>query len=149
MAKGLRGKRAEIEVESMELRDQIEVEWVPLLGITYDPKSDIPEIALDGLERLVSKPQQIFVDVRGAGLDSFEVIDSRCDPPYRAAPRATHASSAAKGWRLTWPYRRCWSSGIPALRPKVRDQEDETLLPCLASANYHSRSSRDCKAPSP
>jgi hypothetical protein len=74
---------------------------VPLPGVTYDPKSDILEIALDGLERLVSKPQQIFVDVRGAGLDSFEVIDSRWDPPYPAAPRATHASSAAKGWRLT------------------------------------------------
>jgi hypothetical protein len=75
MAKGLRGKRAEIEVESIELRDQIEVEWVPLLGVTYDPKSDILEIALDGLERLVPKPQQIFVDVRGADLNSFEVID--------------------------------------------------------------------------
>ncbi len=74
-AKGLRGKRAEIEVASTERGDQIEVEWVPLLGITYDPKSGIQEIPMDGLERLVPKPQQIFVDVRGADLNSFEVID--------------------------------------------------------------------------
>jgi hypothetical protein len=33
------GKQAEIEVASLNLGDQIEAEWVPLLGITYDPKT--------------------------------------------------------------------------------------------------------------
>ena len=75
MAKALRGKRAEIEVASLELGDQIEAEWVPLLGVTYDPKSDVLEIALDGLDHRVSKPQRIFVDHGQPGLDSFEVID--------------------------------------------------------------------------
>ncbi len=75
MARALLGKRAEIEVASLELGDQIEAEWVPLLGVTYDPKGDVLEIALDGLEHRVPKPQRIFVEEGRAGLDSFEVID--------------------------------------------------------------------------
>ena len=75
MAKALLGKRAEIEVASLELGDQIEAEWVVLLGVTYDPRSDVLEIALDGLDHLVPKPRQVYVDEGLAGLDSFEVID--------------------------------------------------------------------------
>ncbi len=75
MAKALLGKRAEIEVASLELGDQIEAEWVQLLGVTYDPKDDVLEIALDGLAHRVPKPQRIFVDEGRAGLDSFDVID--------------------------------------------------------------------------
>ena len=75
MAKALLGERAEIEVASLELGDQIEAEGVGLLGATYDPKNDVLEIALDGLDHLVPKPRQIFVDEGLARLDSFEVID--------------------------------------------------------------------------
>lgn len=75
MAKALLGKRAEIEVASLELGDQIEAEWVALLGVTYDPRNDVLEIALDGLDHLVPKPRQVYVDEGLAGLDSFEVID--------------------------------------------------------------------------
>jgi hypothetical protein len=75
MTKVLIGKRAEIEVASLELGDQIEAEWVALLGITYDPKKDVLEIALDGLDHLVPKPRQVYVDEGLAGLDSFEAID--------------------------------------------------------------------------
>jgi hypothetical protein len=39
MSKALTGKRAEIEIASLSLGHQIEAEWLPLLGITYDPKS--------------------------------------------------------------------------------------------------------------
>jgi hypothetical protein len=75
MAKALLGKRAEIEVASLELGAQIEAEWVALLGVTYNPKNDVLEIALDGLDHLVPKPRQVYVDEGSAGLDSFEVIN--------------------------------------------------------------------------
>ena len=75
ISRGLLGKRAEIEVASLELGDQIEAEWVPLLGITYDQKDDVLEIALDGLDHLIPKPRQIFVDEGLGGLASFEVVD--------------------------------------------------------------------------
>jgi hypothetical protein len=41
ISRGLLGKRAEIEAASLELGDQIEAEWVPLLGITYDQKTGV------------------------------------------------------------------------------------------------------------
>ncbi len=74
MAKALLGKRAEIEVASLELGDQIEAEWVALLGVAYNSKNDVLEIAVDGLDHLVPKPRQIYVDEGLAGLDSFEVV---------------------------------------------------------------------------
>ena len=36
LTKSLIGKQAEIEVVSLSLGDQIEAEWVPMIGITYD-----------------------------------------------------------------------------------------------------------------
>jgi hypothetical protein len=38
ISKALTGKRAEIEVASLKLGDQIEAEWLPLFGISYDPR---------------------------------------------------------------------------------------------------------------
>jgi hypothetical protein len=45
MSKALLGKWAEIEVASLELGDQIVAEWVPLLGITYDSRDDLVDVA--------------------------------------------------------------------------------------------------------
>ena len=46
ISKAVIGKRAEIEIASLALGDQIEAEWLPLIGIAYDRKDDILEIAL-------------------------------------------------------------------------------------------------------
>jgi hypothetical protein len=76
MSKGLLGARAEIEVASLKLDDQLQAEWAPLLGIVYDPKDDVLEVALDRLDRLIPKPREVYVDEGPPGLTSFEVIDS-------------------------------------------------------------------------
>jgi hypothetical protein len=75
MSKGLVGKRAEIEIASLSLGHQIAAEWLPLLGISYDPKSDILEIALDGLDHMIAHPEQIYVDATGLQLTGLEIID--------------------------------------------------------------------------
>jgi hypothetical protein len=76
LSKGLLGMRAEIEVASLALGDQIAAEWVLLLGITYDPKDDVLEIALDGLDHMIRRPQEIYADSGAGALLSFEVIDA-------------------------------------------------------------------------
>ncbi len=43
VARMLEGKQAEVEVASLRLGDQVEAEWLPLLGIAYDSKGDIVE----------------------------------------------------------------------------------------------------------
>ena len=56
------GKQAEIEVVSLDLGDQIEAEWAPLIGITYDHKNDLIEIALDDMDHLIRSPRSAVPD---------------------------------------------------------------------------------------
>jgi hypothetical protein len=76
LTKGLIGMRAEIAVASLALGSQIQAEWLPLLGIAYDPKDDVLEIALDGLDHLIHRPRELYADTGAGGLLSFEVIDA-------------------------------------------------------------------------
>lgn len=76
IASALEGKRAQIEVTGLRLGDQIEARWVPLLGITYDKKNDLLNIALEGLDHLVRKPSSIVVDEGPDGLNGLEIVDA-------------------------------------------------------------------------
>jgi Family of unknown function (DUF5335) len=76
MSKALLGKWAEIEVASLELGDQIIAEWVPLLGITYDTKDDLLDVALDRSNHLIRHPRDIVVEETPTGLASVVVIDA-------------------------------------------------------------------------
>jgi hypothetical protein len=71
----LGAKQAEIEVLSLDLGDQVEAEWLPLLGLTYDPKDDVLDVALEGLDHLINKPREIYVEDGGVGLASVAVVD--------------------------------------------------------------------------
>lgn len=68
-------KRAEVEIAALNLGDQIEAQWSPLNGIVYDPKSDLIEVVLEGLDHLIYKPREVFVDQEAVILRSLEVID--------------------------------------------------------------------------
>jgi hypothetical protein len=72
----LTGKRAEIEVASLKLGDQIEAEWLPLLGISYDPKDEVLDVSLEGHDHLIRNPREIYVEAQGLDLSSMEVIDA-------------------------------------------------------------------------
>jgi uncharacterized protein DUF5335 len=72
----LEGKEAEIEVASLTLGDQVEADWLPLLGIAYDPKDDLVEVALEGLDHLIPRPREIYVQDGIEGLSSLEIVDA-------------------------------------------------------------------------
>ena len=76
LSDSLVGKQAEIEVVSLRLGDQIEAEWTPLIGIAYDRKDDLIQIALDSLDHLVRSPRELFVDY-GVGeiIAAIEIVD--------------------------------------------------------------------------
>jgi Family of unknown function (DUF5335) len=76
MAQALLGKRAEVEVVSLKLGDQIEAEWLPLLGISYDPKDDIIDIALEGVDHRIQKPREVSLEGEGLELSSLEIVDA-------------------------------------------------------------------------
>jgi len=72
----LEGKEAEIEIASLRLGDQVEAEWLPLIGIAYDPNDDIVEVALEGLDHLIPKPRDIYVEDAPGGLVALEIVDA-------------------------------------------------------------------------
>ncbi|MGC1889728.1 MAG: DUF5335 domain-containing protein [Stellaceae bacterium] len=77
LSQGLLGARVEIEVASLELGDQIEAEWLPLLGITYDHKDNLLEIALEGVDHLIHDPREVWADLNVGEMMSVEVIENR------------------------------------------------------------------------
>lgn len=52
----------EIKVLSEDIGVQDAIQWTPLKGITYDPKSDVLEIQVDKMEHLISHPSEIYVN---------------------------------------------------------------------------------------
>jgi hypothetical protein len=76
MSKALLGKWAEIEVAQLDLGDQIVAEWIPLLGVTYDSKDDLLDVALDRLDHLIHRPKEIMVDESLEGLTTVAVVDA-------------------------------------------------------------------------
>ena len=101
LTKRLVGKRAEVEVASLDLGDQIEAEWTPIIGIVYDPKSDLIEVALEGLDHLIRDPRRVYVDYDVGGLIGLEVIDAddarqiiRLKDPLALPAPATETSAA-------------------------------------------------------
>jgi hypothetical protein len=93
MSKGLLGKQAEVEVASLDLGDQITAEWIPLLGITYDSRDDLIDVAFDRANHLIRHPSQIVVDETTEGLASVAVVDAegvrqivRLKDPFRLPP---------------------------------------------------------------
>jgi hypothetical protein len=69
------GKPAEIEVASLKLGDQIQAEWTALIGVSYDPKDDLIEVALEGLDHLIHHPRELHVEEGPQGVVSLAVLD--------------------------------------------------------------------------
>ncbi|MFL0419416.1 DUF5335 domain-containing protein [Sphingomonas sp. 179-I 2A4 NHS] len=69
------GLRAEIEVASLELGDQIEAQYLPITGIFYDHKDDLVGVTLEGLDHMIRHPQSIYVEASPDGLSAIAVID--------------------------------------------------------------------------
>ena len=75
VSKALAGKRVEIEVASLKLGDQIEAEWLPLIGISYDPKDDLIEVALEAVDHLIRKPREVWIEGEDLDLSAIEIVD--------------------------------------------------------------------------
>jgi hypothetical protein len=76
VSKALTGKRAEIEIASLAIGDQIEAEWLPLIGLAYDPRSDQIEVALENLDHLISRPRELYFEEDLGQLSSLAIVDS-------------------------------------------------------------------------
>lgn len=66
---------AEIQVLSRESGIQPESSWLPLEGITYEPKKGTLNIKVENLDHMILHPTEIYVDEDERGwIDSMEII---------------------------------------------------------------------------
>ncbi len=76
----LEGRETEVEVIALGLGDQIEAEWIPLNGLTYDPHADTFYVYLEDVERdlahAIPSPREVAVRFTGAGLEQVAVKDA-------------------------------------------------------------------------
>jgi hypothetical protein len=73
----LEASSAEIEVSSLDLGDQVEKEWAPLIGITYDPEDDIIDIALeDDVDHIIDHPQELIADIDDVSISALQITDA-------------------------------------------------------------------------
>lgn len=75
VSKLLRGE-AEIEIDALSIGSQIEAEWLPLLGISYDKNDDAIDIILEGLDHRITHPTALYADQTADEIHSLEVLDS-------------------------------------------------------------------------
>lgn len=73
VSKSVQGKQIKIEVDSLALGAQVEVDNLSLKGLTYDKKDDLFIISTDEIEHFIPTPQQIFVTDGLIGIDSLKV----------------------------------------------------------------------------
>ena len=102
----LTGKRILIEASSLELGDQVVAEWLPLLGVTYDSRDDLFDVAIEGLQynHLIRRPRQVLVQDGPHGIDTIAVVTADGvkqvlrlkDPLMLPEPSKQHASSGRR-----------------------------------------------------
>lgn len=98
----LEGKLTSVEITSTKLGDQWAVRRLPLSGITYDPKNDLIELDMKGVDHLVRHPQAVTVEEQAGGIASMEIVSEDGireivtfhDPLMLAAAGAAAAGSA-------------------------------------------------------
>jgi hypothetical protein len=76
VTKQLEGKQAHVEVASLQLGDQIQAKWLPLLGLSYDPHDDAVELMLEGIDVTISKPREIHFDGAGDQWNALDIVDA-------------------------------------------------------------------------
>ena len=74
VAKHLPSMRVGVSILGDDIGVQLETENSALLGMSYDPKDEIFEVATSNISHRVAKPKEIYVREEGGRLSSVEVI---------------------------------------------------------------------------
>lgn len=69
-------KPVEVEVAGPRGGRHVEMRWLPLIGVTYDHKDDIIDIATDPLTDIIENPREVLLDMQDDGLHGMEVVDA-------------------------------------------------------------------------
>ena len=76
VSQALEGSQAEIEIASLDLGGQVEKNWAPLIGISYDPEDDVIDIALDEVDHIVNQPQELLAELDDMSVSALQITDA-------------------------------------------------------------------------
>jgi len=66
---------ATVEVISPDLGDQVAADFVRALGVAYDPRNEVLEVLLDGVDHLVYHPREVWVVEEDNGfVSTLEIV---------------------------------------------------------------------------
>jgi hypothetical protein len=74
VSKATGGRRVELDVASLDLGDRVEARWLPLLGLVFDMRGDVLEVALDGVGHSILSPRSILLEETERGLVAIEIV---------------------------------------------------------------------------
>lgn len=74
VSKATVGRRVELDVVSLDLGERVEARWLPLLGLVFDARGDVLEVALDGVGHSIASPREILLEETERGLVSIEIV---------------------------------------------------------------------------
>jgi hypothetical protein len=74
VSKAIAGREVELDVASLELGDHVEARWLPLLGIVFDARGDVLEVAIDGIGHSILAPRGIVIEETERGLVALEIV---------------------------------------------------------------------------
>ena len=74
VSKATVGRRVELDVASLDLGDRVEARWLPLLGLVFDARGDVLEVALDGVGHSIISPRGILLEETERGLVAIEIV---------------------------------------------------------------------------
>jgi len=74
LSRALAGRRVELDIASLDLGDHVEARWLPLRGVVFDTRSDVLEIAFDGVGHSILAPRELHVEETERGLVSLEIV---------------------------------------------------------------------------
>ncbi|HET8699431.1 MAG TPA: DUF5335 family protein [Gammaproteobacteria bacterium] len=75
VSRSLVDAHAEIEVASVALGDRVEARWLPIYGVTYDPRADTVEIVLEGVDHTIARPRDLYAERTRRGLVALEIVE--------------------------------------------------------------------------
>jgi hypothetical protein len=74
VSKAIAGRSVELDVTSLNLGEKVEARWLPLLGMVFDARGDVLEIALDGIGHSILSPRELLLEETERGLVAIEIV---------------------------------------------------------------------------
>jgi hypothetical protein len=76
LSKQLGPENAEVELATLKVGDRIALDSVSLIGLSYNPKDDVFELATAAADHRIQHPRAIHLDEGPDGIRRIEVIDA-------------------------------------------------------------------------